>query len=268
MKIFFKRPRMEEHDVKTNVILFHLDIEIKRYMRDRMGAFWTFAFPFLMLFLFMWMYGGGKYGLTNNYLVTGMVGMTVIATCLFGFSVVLVELRSRDVFKMFHLFPMHKSEYLVAFILSRVVILVLFCLLYVAVAHWMYGIDLRWDAKQLGVLVGMLLLGSACFLSIGLALSCRLTTVTAATAVTNLIYFPMIFFSDLFYPQGDLPGWIGSLMNLLPLTPFVDSLRAVVSPRIEWHALSLPILSMLAWTMGSIAFAAAFFRWQNPRPSR
>lgn len=251
--------------MRADVILFHLGIEIKRYLRDRMGAFWTFVFPFLMLVLFMWMYGDGKYGLHHNYLVTGMVGMSVIATCLFGFSVVLVELRSRDVFKMFQIFPMRKSEYLVAFVLSRIVILVLFCLFYLAIANGIYGIDLRWDAKQLAALIVMLLIGSACFLSIGLALSSRLATVTAATAVTNLVYFPMIFFSDLFYPQGALPGWIGSVMKLLPLTPFVESLRAVVSPAIDWQALGLPVLNMLAWTLVSILIATSFFRWQNPK---
>jgi ABC-type polysaccharide/polyol phosphate export permease len=245
-------------------IVFHLALEIKRYMRDRTGAFWTFVFPFLMLFLFMWMYGGNRFGMTNNYLVTGMVGMTVLATCLFGFSVVLVELRSRDVFKMFHIFPLRKLEYLSAFILSRVVILVSFCLLYTAVAHGLYGIDLRLDALQFAALAAILLLGSACFLAIGLAMSSRLSTVTAATAVTNLVYFPMIFLSDLFYPQGELPGWIGAFMKLLPLTPFVDSLRAVIAPSIEWKALTTPALNMLAWTGGSVLLATVFFRWQNP----
>lgn len=248
-------------------LAFHLELELRRYLRDRLGAFWTFVFPFLMLFLFMWMYGG-KYGLSNNYLVTGMVGMTVIATCLFGFSVVLVELRARDVFKMFHLFPLRKSDYLTAFVISRMVILVLFCGVYLAVSHGLYGIDLHLRPLQWLVLAGLLILGSACFLAIGLALSSRLASVTAATAVANLVYFPMIFFSDLFYPQGDLPGWIGQLMRLLPLTPFVDALRAVVAPEIAWQALAAPIVNMLSWALVSVATAVVFFRWQNPVTNR
>jgi ABC-2 type transport system permease protein len=245
----------------------HLKLELRRYLRDRLGAFWTFVFPFLMLFLFMWMYGG-KYGLSNNYLVTGMVGMTVIATCLFGFTVVLVELRARDVFKMFHLFPLRKSDYLSAFVVSRMVILVLFCGVYLVVSHALYGIDLHLRPLQWLVLAGLLLLGSTCFLAIGLALSSRLSSVTAATAVANLVYFPMIFFSDLFYPQADLPGWIGHLMRLLPLTPFVDALRAVVAPEIAWQALPSPIINMLGWSVVSVAAAVAFFRWQNPGADR
>lgn len=243
--------------------LFHLGLELRRYLRDRLGAFWTFVFPFLMLFLFMWMYGG-KYGLTNNYLVTGMVAMTVIATCLFGFTVVLVELRARDVFKMFHLFPLRKSDYLAAFITSRLVILVLFCAAYLLAAHLLYGIDLRSDPLQWLLLTGLLLLGSACFLAIGLALSSRLASVTAATAVANLVYFPMIFFSDLFYPQDELPGWIGKLMQWLPLTPFVASLRAVIAPAVDWSALAGPVLNLLAWSLLSAALAIGLFRWQNP----
>lgn len=246
----------------SQTLAFHLKLELRRYLRDRLGAFWTFVFPFLMLFLFMWMYGG-RYGLSNNYLVTGMVGMTVIATCLFGFSVVLVELRARDVFKMFHLFPLRKADYLAAFVASRMVILVLFCGIYLAVAHGLYGIDLHLDPLQWLVLTGLLVLGSACFLAIGLALSSRLASVTAATAVANLVYFPMIFFSDLFYPQGELPGWIGQLMHLLPLTPFVEALRAVVAPEIHWQALWSPALNMVVWAVASVAMSVVFFRWQN-----
>lgn len=251
--------------MNPSVVLFQLRLEIMRYLRDGMGAFWTFAFPFLMLFLFMWMYAGARFGLSNDYLVTGMVGMTVIATCLFGFSVVLVELRSRDIFKMFHIFPIKKAEYLLAFIVSRVLILVVFCVIYLLVADLIYGISLRLDWLQWTLLLALLFLGSMCFLALGLALSSRLVSVTAATAAVNLLYFPLIFFSDLFYPQAHLPTWIAKLVNVLPLSSFVHALRAVIGPGIEWGALALPTAHLVAWLCVSLMLAALFFRWQNPK---
>lgn len=249
--------------MNLKIVAYQLILEIKRYGRDRMGAFWTFAFPFLMLYLFMWMYGGDKYGLSNSYLVSGMVGMTVIATCLFGFAVVLVDLRARDVFKMFHLFPIRRSEYLLAFVLSRVIILTLFCVAYLLIAHALYGLDLRAEPAQWLAIVALLIMGSVTFLAFGLALSSRLSSVAGATGLTNLIYFPLIFLSDLFYPQQGLPKWVADVINFFPLTDFVNALRGAIAPTVQWENIGDLAPKLLAWTAVSLAIAAYSFRWNN-----
>ncbi|MFC4158919.1 ABC transporter permease [Chitinimonas lacunae] len=251
--------------MNIKVIAYQLVLEIKRYGRDRMGAFWTFAFPFLMLYLFMWMYGGDKYGLSNSYLVAGMVGMTIIATCLFGFAVVLVDLRAREVFKMFHLFPLGRVDYLLAFVLSRVIILTGFSVFYLLVAHAIYGLDLRADWGQWLAIVSLLLMGSITFLAFGLALSSRLSSVTAATGLTNLLYFPLIFLSDLFYPQQGLPSWVAQAINLFPLTDFVNALRGAIAPTVEWSRIGELMPKLLIWTTVSLLLTVYGFRWHNKR---
>jgi ABC-2 type transport system permease protein len=63
---------------------------------------------------------------------------------------------------------------------------------------------------------------------LGIAVAARMQTMESFQFVMNLLTLPMFFLSGALYPLRGVPGWLGLLGRIDPLTYAVDALRNVV----------------------------------------
>ncbi len=75
-----------------------------------------------------------------------------------------------------------------------------------------------------GMLLTMLLVSMA-FVSFGLAVASKMSSMEGFQMVMNFMIQPMIFLSGAFYPTSMLPGWLKGAVKLNPLTYGVDAMR-------------------------------------------
>ncbi len=69
----------------------------------------------------------------------------------------------------------------------------------------------------------------ACALSaMGIFLASRIKSMEAHQAVMQLLMFPMIFLSGVFFPVDNLPAWMNVLVKINPATYGVDSIRQLM----------------------------------------
>ena len=107
------------------------------------------------------------------------------------------------------------------------------------------------------LLLGALLLGSLPFALVGLAVGARASG-NATTAILNAVIIPMAIAGGLWFPLETLPGWMGSLAQLLPtyhlsrlaLTPLSGG------PTSAWvgHALYLLGFAAVAGVAATVAY--------------
>jgi ABC-2 type transport system permease protein len=64
--------------------------------------------------------------------------------------------------------------------------------------------------------------------SLGIAIAARMQSMEGFQFVMNVLTLPMFFLSGALYPLRGLPGWLGVLAHLDPLTYGVDALRNVI----------------------------------------
>ena len=107
----------------------------------------------------------------------------------------------------------------------------------------------------------LVLLGSLCFITIGLLVGSIAKTEDAAAAMANLVTLPMTFLAGVFFPLDSAPGVVRGVSKVLPLTYLADGLRGVA---VQDHSFvwTVPKLGLLvAFTVAIAAVALRSFRW-------
>ena len=199
---------------------------------------------------------GGRY---IDFLVPGLMGLSLMGGGLWGVGFVAVEMRIRKLLKRFIATPMRPWQFLVSIMVSRMIFMIPEMLLVVAFSRWMFGVRIFGSPWAVALLV---LLGAGCFSGLGLLVASRARTLEAVSGVLNLIMLPMWLASGVFFSRERYPESLQPLLRCLPLTPLVDSLRGVMLEGRTLAGCGEDIAILAAWGLVSFAVALRIFRWQ------
>jgi ABC-type polysaccharide/polyol phosphate export permease len=71
----------------------------------------------------------------------------------------------------------------------------------------------------------------------------------------------MWMMSGIFFSSDRFPAIVQPLVKALPLTPFIDALRAVMLEGTSLAAMPVTMIVLVAWTVATFALALRLFRW-------
>ena len=194
-----------------------------------------------------------------DFLVPGLIGMNLMGSGLWGLGFTVVIARSRKLLKRFAATPMRRSHYLLSFILSRLVFLVLEVGAVVIFAVLAFGFTVRGSWLSLALTI---VLGGFTFSGIGLLVAARPTTIEGVSGLMNFIMLPMWLLSGTFFSSERFPQVLQPFIKALPLTALNDVLRAVMNEGASLSSNWIPIATLLAWCLVSFVVALKIFRWQ------
>ena len=163
---------------------------------------------------------GGRY---IDFLVPGLLGMSLMGGGLWGVGFVTVDMRIRKVLKRFLATPMRKSDFLVGILISRLLFLVPEVLVLLLFARLAFGVVIQGSLLAVVVLI---LLGALTFAGIGLLVASRARTLEAVSGLMNLVMLPMWVLSGIFFSSERFPEAMQPFIKALPLTPLIDALRS------------------------------------------
>ena len=108
-----------------------------------------------------------------------------------------------------------------------------------------------------------LLLGTACFCAIGMAVAALIPNGEAAPAVANFTILPVVFVSDLFFPLDNAPAWVKAVGSIFPVKHFALAMEDTFNPLIgdagfRWDHLAVLTL----WGAAGLLVAVRRFRWE------
>jgi ABC-2 type transport system permease protein len=107
------------------------------------------------------------------------------------------------------------------------------------------------------------LLGIALFLSVGFCMGSIAKTQQAIMAIGNLVTFPQMLLSGIFYPIDILPELIQPLAQLLPLSFLAAALRAIVIDGSTLAAQAANLLGLTVWAVLALLLAIRLFAWKD-----
>jgi ABC-2 type transport system permease protein len=141
-------------------------------------------------------------------------------------SITIVQERSKKTLIRTLLTPIS----LEGFILEKTAALILIALLQgiimIVVAYLLYGIVI--PADQLGGLFLVILVYSAAFIGIGMALATFAESENTAMLLSLVLSIPMLFLSGVFFPFETMPALMVKLGNALPITMGIKALNSVL----------------------------------------
>jgi ABC-2 type transport system permease protein len=194
-----------------------------------------------------------------DFLVPGLIGMNMMGSGLWGLGFTIVIARSRKLLKRFAATPMRRSHYLLSFMLSRFIFLVLEVAAVIVFAALAFGFTVRGSWLSLGLVT---VLGGFTFSGIGLLVAARPTTIEGVSGLMNFIMLPMWLLSGTFFSSERFPQVLQPFIKALPLTALNDVLRALMNEGVTLASLWLPIGVLLAWCLISFVVALKIFKWQ------
>jgi ABC-type multidrug transport system permease subunit len=194
-----------------------------------------------------------------DFVVPGLLGMNLMSSAIWGLGFSIVEARQKKLLKRLVASPMPRWQYLVSFLLSRLMLLVIEVGVFLGFAHLVFGVPFRGSLWQL---VLICVLTSMSFSTLGLLLASRAKTMEAASGLMNLVMLPMWILSGVFFSASRFPNVIQPFIRALPLTAANDALRGNMLQGISLQNLWAPIAVLLAWLVITFAVSLRIFRWR------
>jgi ABC-2 type transport system permease protein len=214
----------------------------KAFWRNPAAAFFTFVFPLMFLVIFATLLGSGTVTLESGrefnqstYYVASMAVFSVITACYTNLAIGVTFQRDAGILKRTRGTPLPGSVYLGA-----------------RVIHVM--------------MMSILLVGSASFAALGLALPPAIPHADAAPPIVNATILPLLFISGIFFPVGpDAPQWIETLSDIFPVRHLVDAfLGSFYGPPLfafSWRDVGI----VAAWGLAGLIVATRYFSWEPRR---
>jgi ABC-type multidrug transport system permease subunit len=194
-----------------------------------------------------------------DFLVPGLIGMNLMGSGLWGLGFTVVIARSRKILKRFAATPMRRSHYLLSFMLSRLVFLVLEVAAVIVFAWLVFDFTVRGSWLSLTLIT---VLGGFTFSGLGLLVAARPTTIEGVSGLMNFIMLPMWLLSGTFFSSERFPQVLQPFIKALPLTALNSVLRSVMNDGAALSSNWIPIAVLLAWCVISFVVALKIFKWQ------
>ena len=238
-------------------------METKLFLREPVGAFFTLAFPLMMLFLFGSIYGNeptpmfGGYG-TIDISIPAYTAMIIATSGLMSVTITMAAYRENGVLRRLRTTPVSPLVVLVAQVIVLFLMTTFGMLLLIIAGKLVYHV--RFEGSALSVLAGFGLC-SLSFFAMGFVLAGLMPTARTAQVVGMVLLYPMLFLSGAGFPRELLPEAIKKVSAFLPLTYVVNLLRGLwVGETWGAHLLDAAVLAGLL-ILGVIV-SAFTFRWE------
>ncbi len=193
-----------------------------------------------------------------DWLVPGILGMNMMFSCLFGVGYVIVRYRKNGYLKRLNATPLTAFEFIVAQVLSRL-LLIMTITVVIFMATWLV-LDLRVEGSLLALFV-LALLGSVSMIAMGLIISSRVTSEELAGGLLNVLSWPMMFLSGVWFSLEGAPEWVQASAGLLPLTHLLNGARAIMLDGAGLLSLGYEISVLAGMTVVFLLLGAATFKW-------
>jgi ABC-type multidrug transport system permease subunit len=194
-----------------------------------------------------------------DFLLPGLIGMNLMGTGMWGVGFPIASARQQKLLKRYMATPMRRSEYLLSFVLARLVWLLLEVGVLLLFGRLAFGVRVTgsWFAYTVIVVVGAL-----SFSALGLLVVSRARTIEAVSGLMNVAMVPMWLLSGTFFSAERFPAVLQPFIRALPLTAVNDALRSITNEAGGFGVVLLPLAILGAW--GAVSFVAAMrlFRWE------
>jgi ABC-type multidrug transport system permease subunit len=194
-----------------------------------------------------------------DFLVPGLIGMTLMSGSMWGIGYAIVELRTKKLVKRMLATPMRKSDFLLSFVVMRAAFALLETPVLVAFGCLVFGMRVPASAAAL---IALTLLGALAFAGLGLLVACRAQNTQTVGGLMNLVMMPMFIGSGVFFSTAHFPDSLQPVIHALPLTMLNDGLRAAINEGAGMRGCALALVGLTVWTALSFGAALRFFRWR------
>ncbi len=196
-----------------------------------------------------------------EYVLPGVLSMSLMQLGLFATAPLLVNLRERGVLRRLGVTPLTRTTVLTSQVIFRLGIALVQTGVVLVLGRIAFGMRITPD--NLPGVFGFTLLGAAVFVTLGYFLAGLARTEESLQGLIGLPNVLFMMLSGIFFPISDMPGWIRPVVDLIPLTYLADALRQLIVQGTPRYSLPTDLAVLGAWWIGCSVLAVRFFTWER-----
>lgn len=194
-----------------------------------------------------------------DFLVPGILAMSIMSSAIFGLSSGMVTYRERGILRRIKATPFPLWAFILARMVTQVLIAIVQAIIVVGIAVVLFDVSIAGDYVSLVAMIGV---GSLAFLAIGFFVSGIARNQEVADSVSNAISFPMMFLGGVFFPIDLAPAWLRPITKVIPLTYFANGLRDIMIKGATFFGVWIDAAVLVVTATVALALAVRFFRWE------
>lgn len=234
-------------------------IEIRR---SKTALFWMTSFPlgFLLLFGFVMARSDGR---VMAFLMPGLLTTTLLSASLFGIALPLVQQRETGLLRRLRVTPVMAAAVVIAHGITAVITGAISLIVLMLLARAMFGMPL---AGSWATLMAVYLCGAIALVPLGLLVGSAARDIRTAPAISNLLFFPLMFLSGSAIPFAMLPAGVKQFARILPTTYLNEAYAAVIVRGESLWSMAGPLAVLVAVGAIGIVLTSMLFRWEGLEP--
>ncbi len=249
----------------TSQLRSQVKFDLLIFRRNPAATFFTVIFPLILLVLMTSIFGNQVIESRNdirvaNFYVPGILGLALISATLVNLAMNTTNRREEGILKRVRGTPMRPWVFVTGQVLASIVIALVMTLLVIVIGRVFFDVSLQ--TRGIPALVISLVVGTASFCALGLALTTIIPSINAASAITNAVVLPLYFVSDVFVISDGTPRFISFIGDLFPIKHLVGALFESFDPftvgtPMPWGHWAV----VAAWGAFGVLVTATKFRW-------
>ncbi|MCP4299462.1 MAG: ABC transporter permease [Gammaproteobacteria bacterium] len=193
-----------------------------------------------------------------DWVLPGILGMNMMFSCMFGVGYVVVRYRKNGFLKRLRATPLTSFEFISAQVASRMILIMCITVFVYAGTHLI--LDTRMEGSYLTLFL-VAMVGAISMVSLGLVISARVTSEELAGGLLNLINWPMMLLSGVWFSLEGTGPAVQNLAKIFPLTHVLNSARAVMLDGATIADVAPSLIALTLLSMVFIGIGARVFRW-------
>jgi len=195
-----------------------------------------------------------------DFVVPGLLAFSIMNIGVAGSGFNIVEYRRKGILKRLFVTPIEPRDFISGLVLARLTICLVQISGLILAAIFLFKVIFVGNIASLYVFI---VFGTVIFLSIGFCLGSLAKSQQAIMAIGNLVTFPQMILSGIFFPIESLPELVQPVANFLPLSFISNGLREIAINGATLAELLPDILGMIIWAIIAMVLAIKLFVWKE-----
>jgi ABC-2 type transport system permease protein len=197
---------------------------------------------------------------TIQFVTPGLLGWAIAMSAAFGAAATLQGWRQSKLLRRLQLAPVSTRTVVAARVAVTVAIALVQMAIFLGLGAAAFGLRLTgyWWAS-----IPLLVVGTLCFMAVGLFAGAVTTTVEGAVNMANFMVLPMAFLGGSFFPLDAAPAWLQAFANLLPLHWLNEGMLDLLVRGEGPTAMLAPMGLLAGFALVLTLLSARLFRWET-----
>ena len=195
-----------------------------------------------------------------DFVLPGLMAFVLMQLSIAGSGYNIVEYRRKGILKRLFVTPIQPKDFITAIVLARTTIVSIQLAVLISFAVLVLDVEI---VGSFATFFFVAILGTFIFLNLGFCLGSIAKTQQASMMIGNIVTFPQMFLSGVFYPIESMAEFVQPFAHILPLSFVATGMREIANEGVSLPEIMPSLIGITVWLVISYVLATRLFVWKE-----